>query len=167
MRQQGVLNRIIALFALFALVLPASAKVASCLDHVKGNACCMSHGQPVAKKLVSEPVSSCCTTKAKSDSKAPKVNELKSASELKSVDESKSGCHCKIESAPTKPPHDSVLQLSSNSTGEVSNSVTPVNLSSPTPEVRLEQAVFFNDSSPPDEPIGSSHDGRAPPVSGF
>ena len=129
MRQQGVLNRIIALFALFALVLPASAKVASCLDHVKENACCMSHGQPVAKKLVSEPVSSCCTTKAKSDSKAPKVNELKSANELKSVDESKSGCHCKIESAPTKPPHDSVLQLSSNSPGEVSNSATPVNLS--------------------------------------
>ncbi len=161
MRQQGVLNRIIALFALFALVLPASAKVASCLDHVKENACCMSHGQPVAKKLVSEPVSSCCTTKVKSDSKAPKVNESKS------VDESKSGCHCKIESAPTKPPHDSVLQLSSNSPGEVSNSATPVNLSSPTPEVRLEQAVFFNDSSPPDEPIGSSHDGRAPPVSGF
>ncbi len=155
MRQQGVLNRIIALFALIALVLPASAKVASCLDHVKENACCMSHGQPVAKKLVSEPVSSCCTTKATSDSKAPTVQE------------SKSGCHCKIKSAPTKPLHDSVLQLSSDANGEVSYSTAPVKLSSSTSEVRLEQAVFFSDSSPPDEPLGSSHDGRAPPVSGF
>ncbi|MEI7984051.1 MAG: hypothetical protein WCI55_00360 [Armatimonadota bacterium] len=143
------------MFALIALVLPASAKVVSCLDHVKENACCMSHGQPVAKKLVSEPVSSCCTTKTKSDSKAEKVVE------------SKSGCHCKIKSAPTKPLHDPVLQLSSDANGEVSYATGPFKLSSSTSEVRLEQAVFFNDSSPPDEPLGSSHDGRAPPVSGF
>jgi len=155
MRRQGVLNRIIALFALIALVLPASAKVASCLDHAKESACCMGHGQQVAKKIVSEPVSSCCNTKTKSDSKAPKV------------DESKSGCHCKIKSAPTKPLHDSVLQLSSDANGEVFCSTAPVKLSSPASELRLEQAVFYNDLSPPDEPLGSSHDGRAPPISGF
>jgi hypothetical protein len=155
MRQQGVLNRIIALFALFALVLPASAKVASCLDHAKEKTCCMSHVQPVAEKVVTKSISSCCNSKSNAESKVPKV------------DEAKGECHCKIESAPTKPLHDSVLQLSSVESGEVSDSTPLVQLPSTTSERWLEQAIYFNDSSPPDEPLGSSHDGRAPPVSGF
>ncbi len=154
MRQQGVLNRIIALFALFALVLPASAKVASCLDHVKENACCMSHGQPAAKKIVTEPVSSCCSHQAKSVRAVQKVVEAKG------------NCHCKIKSAPTMLSNDLGVQLSRDNL-EISCSAEPVASTNFDTVARLDQVIFFSDSSPPDEPLGSSHDGRAPPFSEF
>ena len=151
MRQQGVLNRIIALFALFALVLPASAKVASCLDHAKEQTCCMSLVQPMAKKLVAEQVSSCCKSKSMTSTKVQKIEESKGA------------CHCKIKSAPTKPSNEPVIQLSGDNL-EASCSTEPVVSTNTALAERLKQAIFFSDSSPPTNPVGSSHDGRAPPV---
>jgi hypothetical protein len=154
MRQQGVLNKIIALFALIALILPASAKVASCLDHINEKACCMSHVQHVATKKVVEPVTSCCKSESKADSKVQKVEESRGA------------CHCKIKSAPTKPLNESVVQLSGDNLAVYCSTESVVSTNT-TSEEWLEQSIFFGDSSPPTDAIGSSHDGRAPPVSGF
>lgn len=153
MRQQGILTRIIALFALLALVLPASASVASCMDHAKSVTCCMAH-QPVAPQpKLAEVKEDCCHPKPKVSVKA---NLGLSSANVK--------CQCKLKSAPTRPSNAFALTVPAES---VEVTITSVALVLPAEELSFvaTKATFYADSSPPGDPHGSPSLGRAPPVS--
>ena len=148
MRQQGVLNKIIALFALFALVLPASAKVASCLDHAKSKACCMVEASP--KQVVAEPTHDCCKPKASKPQSDHKITE------------GKQGCHC-IKAAPTQSLRNfATIIVVESGEKALLPPVEPLTIQDFT--AISTNAIFASDSSPPRQACCTSHSGRAPPV---
>ena len=152
--QHRAWQRIIALLALISLVLPASARVATCVDRVKSMTCCMNQVAPLAKPKSVEVKDDCCQTKAR---------PAKSGS---GFSEGKGACHCSIKSIPSQVTNDSVAANGSENldvTVPVANNFSP----NAGTVARITQAIFFGDSSPPNEPHGSSSHGRAPPVSGF
>ena len=154
MRPQGVWIRICALVALIALVLPASANVASCMSRAKGMTCCMAGTGSVAKLKAVTAVHDCCH---------PQVESSSSGSVLT---ESKSKCRCVLKSAPIQPTNVSVLNTATDQF-EVAMPTAPVGSTDSEPASAQTQTIFFGDSSPPYEPHGSATHGRAPPVPVF
>lgn len=152
MRSQGVLVKIVALFALILLVLPASARVASCMSIGQKMTCYMAKASVAPKPTPAKVIEDCCHPKVKS---APKASTIL---------EEKAQCHCVQKPIPTSPTTISVLDFGAET----------VETTVPTQEKLLPQAepikvqlvaTFYNDSGPPDELHGSSWQGRAPPVS--
>lgn len=154
MRSRRAWHRIIALLALVSLVLPASARVALCTSSTQKSVCCMAH-KSVAKTKPVEETRSCCQSKAK-------VAPVQSGSS--SVSEGKDRCHCVAKLAPTAP-----ATLASITGGSELVEVTIPSQPESTPRTESVTnhvtTIFSGDSSPPDEPHGSSGHGRAPPVS--
>ena len=137
------------MLALFSLVLPASAKVAICMDHAKSMTCCMNQ---IARPKVVD---------VKEDHCHPKAEPTKSQI---GISEGKGQCHCSIKSIPSQVSNDFVAVSRSeylDATGPVATNFSP---NSGT-VARVNQTIFYGDSSPPDEPHGSRTRGRAPPVS--
>ena len=148
MRPQRAWLRICALLALISLVLPASARVVSCMDHAKGMTCCMAK----AAKPKTQPTHDCCGHENKPASATPVVSEGKSA------------CHCVLKTLPTKSANVFTLyspseQVEFNIPAKTADSTVAEPTSGQT------KTVFYTDSSPPSEPPGSSNKDRAPPVS--
>ena len=152
MRPQGAWLRIIALLALLALVLPASAKVAMCMGHAKSMTGCMKQIEPSAKPKAVEVKESCCHAKARSAKSEPGISEVKGS------------CHCSIKSVAIQVTNDLVAVNGSENLDFTAPAPTDFSPNSGT-GARVTQTVFYGDSSPPDERNGSATRGRAPPVS--
>ena len=154
MRKQGVWLKLYALLALVCLVLPASARITSCLDRAKGMTCCMSLAAKASKPKVVEHVHDCCHPES----------AVKSADSEPSVSEGAVPCHCSAKTIPVQPAQASTLGVEQGSDDLITLTVANPDLkilSAPDHSAR----IFFGDSSPPDEPHGSASQGRAPPVS--
>lgn len=150
MRPQGAWLRIIALLALLALVLPASAKVAMCMGHAKSMTRCMKQIAPSAKPKAVEVKEGCCHAKARSAKSEPGISEVKGQ------------CHCSIKSIPSQVTNDFVAVSGSENLDFTATVQTDFSPNSGT-VARVTQTIFYGDSSPPDEPHGSATRGRAPP----
>ena len=151
MRPQGAWLRIFALLALLSLVLPASANVASCMEHAKSMTCCMKQVATSTEPKAAVDKEDCCHKKAKS------------AKSLPSISEGKNECHCSIKSIPAQPSG----EFNSTTTGNFDIAIPVVINSLPNSGqvARQTPKIFYGDSSPPDEPHGTASFGRAPPVS--
>jgi hypothetical protein len=152
MRYSGAWQRIIALLALIVLVMPASARVASCLDHASEKFCCMKRSTTVVKVNPPSISNDCCHQ-----------TPILSAS-MVGLSEGKQSCHCKLNSIPSQPAND----LTFNLTVEAPEATVlhPEPLSKPIVVASTQsKTLFFGDSSPPKEPHSSATHGRAPPVS--
>lgn len=149
MRQQVVWLKIVALFALVSMILPASVQAALCRAQPMPMKCCMA---PKAVVVKTEPVHSCCA------SKQPKS----SGPTIKSDDH----CHCVVKSLPAQNPNEGAI-ASFVVNPDLQDQVAIVSFAN----LGIERAQHFEsnfiagDSSPPRSPELTTSPGRAPPVS--
>jgi hypothetical protein len=155
MRQQSIWLKVLALFALVVLVLPASAQVVFCATHPAMQKCCKA--KELVQKVEAVKSDSCCAGEAKQDSEIPSQGISSGTNEQ---------CKCFWDSAPSQPNQDLTSAAVFAPSLVVEN---PVDFSAkvviPVFETSLEgQRILFGDSSPPRHIDSASHAGRAPPV---
>jgi hypothetical protein len=155
MRQQSIWLKVLALFALVVLVLPASAQVVFCATHPAMQKCCKAK-EPV-QKVEAIKSESCCAGEAKL------VSEIPSQGISSGTDEQ---CKCFWDSAPTQPNQDLTPTAFFAPPMVAEEPIAlPVKVAVPACEPSLElQRILFTDSSPPRHAYCASHAGRAPPV---